>query len=340
MFAAAHEEATYGASPEERTLASLPRYVPGQKVNGTIRLWGHGAPILDFMGALVRAWETEFQRFQPGVRIDYDMYGTASAMGALYTGAGDIAILGQEIYEFEVRAFERVRHYPPLQVMIATGSVDVRNFDFAIVVFVHETNPIGQLTLDELDRIFAWQRDPGRNITRWGQPGLTGEWANRAIHLYGWRSDDVFSTFLQNRVLHGSHAWRCELQEFAHIHRRDGSIYDSGQQILDHLASDHAGIAFSNYRYQRPGVKDVAIAWKAGGVYWRATKETLIRQQYPLGRMIPAVIDRARGKPVKPAVREFLLYLLSRDGQQQIVNNGKYLPINAKVAAAGRERLA
>ena len=103
-------------------------------VSGTIRLWGHGAPVLDFMGQLVQSWEENFSRFQPGVRFEYDMYGTASAMGALDTGKGDIAILGQEIYPFEVTAFERVKHYKPLSIEIATGSVDIRNFDFAIMV--------------------------------------------------------------------------------------------------------------------------------------------------------------------------------------------------------------
>lgn len=303
-------------------------------------MWGHGAPKLDFMGALVKAWEAEFQSLQPGIRFEYDMYGTASAVGALYTGAGDIAILGQEIYPFEITAFESVRHYPPLTISIATGSVDVRNFDFAMVVFVHRANPIEKLTLEQLNRVFAYQHNPADNIVAWGRLGLQGDWKDRAIHLYGWRADDVFSTFLQNRVLHGSHEWRCSVKEFAHIHRPDGTIYDSGKQILDELARDPDGIAFSNYRYANPDVKPVAIAWKGGGPYWLATKETLIDQQYPLGRIIPAVIDRAPGKPVDPKVKEFLLYLLSREGQQQIVNNGKYLPLNSRAAVEGREKLA
>ena len=80
---------------EHRALAGLPHYEPQEAVSGTIRLWGHGAPVLDFMGMLVKSWEEGFQKFQPGVRFEYDMYGTASAMGALYAGKGDIAILGQ-----------------------------------------------------------------------------------------------------------------------------------------------------------------------------------------------------------------------------------------------------
>src|ERR1035441_4553478 len=78
-------------SPEQQALNGLPHYRPQEQVSGTIRLWGHGAPVLDFMGMLVKSWEEGFQKYQPGVKFEYDMYGTASAMGALYAGKGDIA---------------------------------------------------------------------------------------------------------------------------------------------------------------------------------------------------------------------------------------------------------
>jgi phosphate transport system substrate-binding protein len=326
------------SSIELQTLEALPHYHPRQNVSGTIRLWGHGAPVLDFMGVLVKSWEEGFQKFQPGVRFEYDMYGTASAMGALYSGAGDIAILGQEIYPFERASFIRAKHYPPTIIEIATGSLDVRNFDFAIGVFVNKQNPLSKLTLRQFDQIFAYHEQGGpENILRWGQLGLTGNWADRPIHLYGWRSDDVFSTFLQNSALRGSHQWRCCMKEYAHIHRPGGTIYDSGQQILDALSKDPEGIAVSNLRYVKDNaVKPLSLSRGSGGPFYDATKETLISRQYPLVRIIPAVIDRQPGHPVAPAVKEFLLYILSKEGQGDIVRNGKYLPMSP--AAAERER--
>jgi phosphate transport system substrate-binding protein len=327
-------------SPEQRVLAALPHYEPKEAVTGTIKLWGHGAPVLDFMGMLVKSWEEGFLKFQPGVRFEYDMYGTASAMGALYTGRGDIAILGQEIYPFETTAFERVKHYAPFEIEIATGSVDVRNFDFAIGVFVNKENPLSHLSLEQVDKIFAYH-DGGKpmNIETWGQLGLTGEWADKPIHLYGWRVSDVFSTFVQNAALNGSHKWRCGMKEYAHIHRADGTIYDSGQQILDELAKDPYGMALSNVRYLRGGVKSLALARRSGGPYYAATKQSLIDRQYPLGRIIPAEIDRTPGQPVDPKVREFLRYILSREGQEDIVRNGKYLPMRPDLAKKEMERL-
>jgi phosphate transport system substrate-binding protein len=328
-------------SPEDRAINGLPHYQPQQQVSGTIRLWGHGAPVLDFMGMLVKSWEEGFAKYQPGVKFEYDMYGTASAMGALYTGKGDIAILGQEIYPFETVAFQQVRHYPPLGIEIATGSVDVRNFDFAIGVFVNKNNPLYQMTLDQIDKVFAWHEGgKSANIETWGQLGLKGDWADKPIHLYGWRESDVFSTFVEHAALHDSHRWRCGMKQYAHIHRADGTIYDSGQQILDDLANDPYGIALSNVRYLKDNaVKPLALARTAAGPYYAATEETLIDRQYPLGRIIPAEIDRKPGQPVDPKVKEFLLYILSSEGQEDIVRNGKYLPMQPEAARREREKL-
>jgi phosphate transport system substrate-binding protein len=315
------------ASAQE--LDSLPHYKPEQKVSGTIRLWGHGSFKRDFMGKLVKYWQEGFRKHHPDIRFENRMYGTASAIGALYTGVGDMAIMGREIWPFEISAYERAMKYPPLGIDIATGSLDVRNMGFALIAFVHKDNPLTKLTLAQLDAIFGCEHRRGpRNIRTWGELGLTGEWKDKPINAYGWRIDDSFSIYLQDAVLGGSHKWNNDLREFAHVYRSDGSIYDHGQQILDALAKDRYGIAVSNLRYMNPQVKPLALASKEGGPYYEATKENLIERKYPLTRFIPAYINRAPGKPVDPKVKEFLRYILSREGQQDIVRDGGYLPLS------------
>jgi phosphate transport system substrate-binding protein len=318
------------AGARAQSLESLPHYQPDQTVAGTIRIWGHGSPTHDFMGKLMKAWEDGFRQHQPGVHIENRMYGTASAIGALYTGAADMTILGEEIHAPAAAAFERVMHYPPLGIEIATGSLDVRNFDYAHVFFVHKDNPLSRLTLTQLDAIFGSEHLRGpRNIRTWGQLGLTGEWADKPITPYGWRLDDDFATYLQDTLLMGSHKWNCDLREFRHIKNPDGSIYDHGQQILDALAKDRYGIGVSNLRYINAEVKPLALAASNGEPYYEATKENLIQRRYPFTRIIPAYINRAPGQPVDPRVKEFLRYILSREGQQDIVRAG-YLPLNVE----------
>ncbi len=325
---------------EAEAIASLPRYEPRGQVAGVIRIWGHGHIRLPWMKPLVMAWEKGFRRYHPGISIDYQMHGTSSGIPSLFTGMGDIAILGEEILPEAAAAFEKVRHYPPTGIEVATGSYDVRNFDYAQMFFVHEDNPLAKMTLAELDAIFgAEHRRGAKNIRTWGELGLGGEWAAKPITPYGWKIDDSFGFYIQEAVLGGSHRWNCALNEYAHVYRLDGSIYDHGQQILDALAKDRYGIAVSNARYAGPHVKALAVAASANGPYVSASKRTLIDRSYPLARTLPAVVDRAPGMALDPKVREFLSYVLSREGQEAIVADGRYLPLSGAFAAEQRSKL-
>src|SRR6266852_4183733 len=307
----------------------LPKYQPKQTVTGTLRLWGHGSPDTDFMGKLVRTWEDGFRSYHPAIKFDNRMYGTASAMGALYTGVGDLAILGREIWPNEVSVFQKVFHYDPVGIDITTGSLDIRNMDFALNIFVHRDNPLSKLSLTQVDAIFGNEHRRGpKNIRTWGELGLTGEWQDKPIHVYGFPVRRGFAVFFQDAVLGGSHKWNCDMKEFLDLKHPDGSLLDGGQRILDALAEDNYGIAYSNLRYRNAQVKDVALATTDGGPYYAATKENLIQRKYPLTRFITTFINRAPGQPVDPKVKEFLRYILSRDGQEAIVRDGNYLPLS------------
>ena len=326
--------------PEVAYVESLPRYLPATPVSGTIRLWGHGSPKHDFMGRLVTAWITGFTRYQPGVKFENHMYGTASAIAALYTGAGDLAILGEEISPAATTAFEREKHYAPTGIQIATGSLDVNFFDYAHMIFVHRDNPLPGLTLAQLDGIFGAEHRRGpRNLRTWGDVGLTGEWAHRRIQPYGWQTDVDFALFFREAVLENSHRWNTDLKEYVHVQRPDGTQYDHGQQILDALARDPAGLAISNVRYANPLVRALPLARAAGEPFVAPTKANLISQAYPLVRIIPAFFDQPPGRPVDPKIREFLRYLLSREGQQALVHDSDYLPLGADAIRRQLEKL-
>lgn len=323
-----------------RVVARLPPYVPETRISGVIRIWGHGNPRLPWMRHLVTLWDQGFRRFQPDARLEYHMYGTSSGVPALFTGIGDIAVLGEEVLPEEVRAFERVRGYRPLVLQIMTGSLDVRNFDYAQQFFVHAGNPLTHVTLAQLAAIFgAAEESDGRPIGTWGQLGLRGRWAGQAIHPYGWALDDSFAVYLRQALLGGSHEWSCALRQYRHIYLPDGSIYDHGQQILDALAKDPDGIAVSNMRYAGPEVRSLALGVSADGPFYQATERTLIEGLYPLARTLPAVVDVPPGGRLDPKVREFLRYLLSRDGQQAVNEDGRYLPLSPTLIAAQLRKL-
>jgi phosphate transport system substrate-binding protein len=331
-----------GATRAEATafVDALPAYAASERVQGVVRLWGHGSFRHDFMRRLIVDWEDHFRREQPEVRIDYRMYGTASAVGAVYTGAGDVALLGEEISPAAARTFLRAKGYPHTDVSIATGSVDVNYFDYAHMVFVHRDNPLSRLSLPQLRAVFG-EASPGqgRNFRSWGDLGLEGAWRDRPIQPYGWKADVDFALFFSGRVLGGGHRWNPALREFEHAKHPDGSQYDHGQRILDALARDPAGIAISNIRYSRPEVRALPLAWTEAGPYVPATPATLIAQQYPLVRIIPAIVDLPPGGSLAPATREFLRFLLSREGQRALLRESGYLPLSVAARRAQLEKI-
>lgn len=306
-------------------------------VSGNISIWGHGSlgGRVDFIETLVRQWEEGFQRFHPHVTFENRLYGTASAIGALYTGKGDLALMGREIWPNEIAAFREVKGYEPTGIDVVTGSYKTRNRGYAIVVFVHKDNPIRGLTLEQLDAVFSVDhKRGGRPVRTWGDLGLTGEWADQPVHRYGFSIARGFADYLEQAVFLNGHRWDPELREFADLPGSKGGATDGGQRALDAMAKDRYGIAFSGALYGNADVRPVPIAVKEGDTFIAASTATVMDHSYPLTRIITMFLDRPPGQPVAPPIREFIRYVLSRDGQRAVLEHGGgYLPMLAPAAA-------
>ena len=87
-------------------------------------------------------------------------------------------------------------------------------------------------------------------------------------------------------------------------------------------------------------MKPLALGTTSAGPFLQASKETLIEQSYPLARTLPAVIDRPPDGRVAPLVIEFLRFVVSREGQELVNRDGRYLPLSAAAAAEQMRILA
>jgi phosphate transport system substrate-binding protein len=76
-------------------------------------------------------------------------------------------------------------------------------------------------------------------------------------------------------------------------------------------------------------VKVLAIAAQDGGPYIPYTPETVSNHTYPLVRDAYFYVNREPGRPMDPQVREFLRFVLSREGQQIIAHTGFFYPLTA-----------
>ncbi len=102
------------------------------------------------------------------------------------------------------------------------------------------------------------------------------------------------------------------------------------------LSKDRFGIAYSGIQNLTPQTKILALAEKESGPYVELTIETVRSRTYPLHGEEYWYIRRHPGKSIDPKVREFLRYVLSREGQDLVQRDAHFLPLTGSVA---REQL-
>ena len=336
-------------------LSGLPDYRPLHKLSGTIRQWGSNY-LAD--GKLEKYFEVAFHRYYPNVKFVDNLSSTFLGIAGLYTKQADLAPMGRKATWDELQAYQRVFGRLPVEIVMATGSYDVSGWTSALVVFVNKSNPISKLTLAQLDGIFGAQRDggwkdnswdesaargPEKNIRTWGQLGLTGAWANKPIHVYGYNLNYHFPRDFADKVFGGGYKWNETMREFSNkVGKKTGDfgkLRTAGAQMTAALVDDKYGITYSAIQYGNDGVKPVALAETQSGPYVPVTIETVQDRTYPLAREVYFYANRGKDGQMDPVVTEYLKFIVSRQGQELVQRDGKYLPLTAKLAGEQLKKL-
>ena len=337
---------------ERFNLTGLPSYQPEQRVSGTIRSFGFS------LGGMMSIWEESFRKYQPEIRFDDKFPSGDVAIAGLVSGVSDLGPQGRELVLTEYLAFYETYGYYPTDITVMTGAYDVDGMACGLVVYVNKDNPISKLTMKQLDGIFGservaglrgfkWTLEAGRSakddVRTWGQLGLTGEWADKPIHTYG-HGPGGTANFFELKVLNGSDKWNPNYQGYVETGGKMIADNDKAQlgglqhMLADELARDKYGIAWTVIPQARkvPDLKPLALAARDGGPYIEPSRESFQNRTYPLTRSIYIYLNRKPGQPLDLRVKEFLRYVLSREGQEAVEHAGKYLPLTAEVA---REQL-
>jgi phosphate transport system substrate-binding protein len=302
----------------------LAAYSISGPVSGELRIWASPAD-----GALIQELAHGFEALQPGVHVDVTLHGPESTMAGLYTGVADLAFLARELRRpVESMAFEWVHQYKPFEVQVANAGLNTQRPGSQLAAFVAKSNPLTRLTLAQLDAILgAEHRRGSRNLREWGQLGLGREWQGRPIHVYGPGVDSIAALFVRATVLQDSYKWNPDYRELP------------AAAIDRTLAHDPLGIAYGAVSEAGPHIKSLALAAADGDPFTAPTAQTIAARTYPLTRVITVVLDREPGRPVEPKVKEFLHYVLSREGQAAIALDGAYVPLSPESAQQQLQRL-
>jgi len=326
-------------------LSGLPHYHPGPQLTGWIRL--HGNNYLSD-GMLGDYWQQGFAKYQPGLRLSYFLPTSAVAFASLYYNQSDIA-MDHEPGFYDILAYERVMNNDPVCITAVTGSFDVGGWSNSFAIIVNKDNPITGISMKQLDRVFGaardggwagtawhadWGRGPEENIRTWGGLGLQGEWADKRITPYGFALRYNTSTSFSDKVLRSSDKWNEDIHTYGNWVKPDGTRLIEADQIAQSVAKNRYGIGYILYRGDRPGIKRLSLAAQDGGPYIEHTMDNVQNLSYPLINQLYFFINVRPGTKMDPKVKEFIRYVLSQEGQEEVERDGKYLPLTAEVVRA------
>jgi phosphate transport system substrate-binding protein len=266
----------------------------------------------DTLNNLMTLWAEQFNRFYPNARIQIEGKGSSTAPPALISGTAQLGPMSREMKGTEIDQFERKYGYKPTALRT---SVD------ALAVFVNKDNPVKCLTMAQVDAVFSKSRRQGHkeDVRAWGQLGLTGEWANRPISLYGRNSaSGTYGFFKEHALRNGD--YKDEVKE------QPGSA-----SVVQGVTVDRFAMGYSGIGYATAGVRAVPLAARAGDRCHEATPDEAYSGQYPLARFLLVYVNRAPGRSLDPLTREFAKLIMSKQGQEVVVKDG-YFPIPASIA--------
>ena len=285
----------------------LPVYRPVPGISGNLKSIGS-----DTLNNLMTLWSEGFQAIYPNVRIEIEGKGSSTAPPALIAGTSQFGPMSRPMNQREIDAFIQRFGYPPSAIR---GAVD------ALAVYVHKDNPIECLTMQQVDAIFSKTRRGGHptEINTWGQVGLTGEWANRPISLYGRNSAS------------GTYGYFKEVALFNGDYRDSVKEQPGSSTVVQGVASDRFAIGYSGIGYRTADVRAVPLAARPGAPCFSVDPENVYSGDYPISRFLYIYVNVNPNQPLDPLRREFIRFVYSRQGQEATVKDG-YLPVTNAIA--------
>ncbi len=309
---------------------ALPAFVP----RTDLEIAGHfkGASS-DVLAVLTKNWIAAFQKFYPKVSFDLPPP-YAGSLGAVELAKGglDFVMVSRELRPADITEFRKNFSYDPTSLPISGGTY--RHFGFldALGVFVNQDNPLKQISFAQLDAILSTTHHRGgAAITTWGQLGLTGEWADKPIHVWGVKPWNGFEEFVRQRVL--------SVGDKRGEWRTDINFVETVFPVSPAVAKDRYAIGYAGLAYVGDGVKLLPLAAEESAPAVPPSYEDVARATYPLSRLVFVNLNKAPGKPLPPALAEFVRFIVSHEGQQVILDQKIFLPLRAEQTAVTRAAL-
>ena len=243
----------------------------------------------DTMVHLASSWAETFMMQNPDIEVSVTGGGSGTGIAALLNGTTDICAASRKIKDKELQlALEKNIH--PHEIAVAKDG---------IAVVVHPNNPVKELTLEQLSKIFT------NKSLRWSDVGGPDE----EILVLSRESSSGTYVFFQEMVL--------KRQDYM----QDAKLMPATSAIIQSVSTDKSAIGYVGLGYglaAKDNVKILAVKADDNSHAVMPSDETVKSGQYAIARPLFLYLN---GEP-KGTVKQFIDFCLSPEGQAVVKDTG------------------
>jgi len=253
---------------------------------GTITVKGS-----DTLVILAQKWAEVYMGTHADVKIQVTGGGSGIGFAALQTQSTDLCNASRKIKAKEVEACIKAFGKRPTEYKVAVDGLSV---------YVNESNPINELSVDQLDAIFSGK------VKNWKEVGGS----DSPITVYSRENSSGTYEFFKEHVLKG--------KDFV----ASAQTMPGTAAVLQAVAKDNNGIGYGGAAYGA-GAKHLKVKKDDSSPAVEPTEETVLGQKYPIWRYLYIYVNPAQDKG---EIAAYLNWIRSDEGQG-IVKNIGYYPI-------------
>ncbi|MBS4032461.1 MAG: PstS family phosphate ABC transporter substrate-binding protein [Clostridiales bacterium] len=243
---------------------------------------------------LVQAMVEAFANVNDVAEFSVTGGGSGTGIAALINKQTDIANSSRPMKDGEI-AQARANGVEPVPVVFSMDG---------LAVIVHEDNPVTELSVEQIGKIFAGE------ITNWSEVG--GE--NKPISMYGRQSNSGTYVFFMERVVRGDYSQAMQNM-------------NGNSQIVEGVRADTTGIGYVAIGYLQgaSGISALSVAETEAGPFVTPLDTAKVKGgEYVLTRPLYQYFN---GVPTG-ALRQFVDFELSAEGQALVEAEG-FLPVTS-----------
>jgi len=244
----------------------------------------------DTMVILAQRWAETYMKSHRGRIVQVTGGGSGTGIAALINGTTDICMASREMKQAEKTK---------LRDRFQTMGVEIPVAKDGLAIYVHTSNPVKTLDVDQLRRIYLGQ------VTNWKDVGG----ADEPITLYSRENSSGTYVYFKDHILKG--------KDFS----PRAQTLPGTAAVVNAVAKDPNGIGYGGAAYAK-GVRDVALAFATGKPGVLPTAATVADGTYPLSRYLYFYV---RSKPAGE-LKEFTDWVVSTEGQALATKVG-YFPL-------------